>query len=693
MSGKSGADDGRIDRRGVVTRHNPRVTEMDTLASLTVGNGGFAMTVDATGLQTFPEYYSNGVPLGTMSEWGWHSFPNTEGFTAADALEEKDFGRGHTELYSAQFKQPGRAHEASEWLRRNPHRLHLGVVGFDFARQNDVESIEQTLDLWTGKITSRFLHCGKRYRVETLCHAGRDLIAAQVTAEEPVTIRLRFPYPTGAHSDDGCCWGKDALHSTSVVSADDHSVVLKRQIDSAVYYVKLAWDGKATVDVAGSGAQRLAADSHAFQHEIRLESKRKSLSLTCEWRAEPFQTGAGNLHFSDVERASADSWRRYWTMGGFADFSRCADKRAWELERRVILSLYLMRAQEAGNMPPQETGLTYNSWFGKFHLEMEWWHQAHYALWGRPELLDRGLNWYFSALPKAQSIARRQGFRGARWMKMTDPSAEEAPSNVGSYLVWQQPHVIYLAELLRRAGLPGAQSKYQKLVDETADFMQSFAFFDEKTGRYVLKGCIPAQETLKAGETVNPPFELNYWLWALQTAQDWHGDKRYQDVIDGLPPLAFNGDSLYLAAESAVDTYRDERLTSDHPALLGALGVLPESRLTDKRVMKKTLEWILDNWNWDKTWGWDYPMAAMTAVRLGEREHAVDALLMPMRTNTYLKNGHNYQDRRLRVYLPGNGGLLTAVALMCAGWEGCGERNPGFPRSWDVRWEGLLQMP
>ena len=44
----------KIDRREVVTRHNPHVTQLDSLSSLTVGNGRFAFTVDATGLQTFP---------------------------------------------------------------------------------------------------------------------------------------------------------------------------------------------------------------------------------------------------------------------------------------------------------------------------------------------------------------------------------------------------------------------------------------------------------------------------------------------------------------------------------------------------------------------------------------------------------------------------------------------------------------
>jgi len=44
----------------------------------------------------------------------------------------------------------------------------------------------------------------------------------------------------------------------------------------------------------------------------------------------------------------------------------------------------------------------------------------------------------------------------------------------------------------------------------------------------------------------------------------------------------------------------------------------------------------------------------------------------------------------------GNGGLLTAVAMMAAGWDGCPQRHaPGFPDNgkWNIRWEGLRQMP
>jgi hypothetical protein len=78
----------------------------------------------------------------------------------------------------------------------------------------------------------------------------------------------------------------------------------------------------------------------------------------------------------------------------------------------------------------------------------------------------------------------------------------------------------------------------------------------------------------------------------------------------------------------------------------------------------------MKQWNWETTWGWDYPMLAMSAARLNKPEQAIDALLLDVQKNTYLVNGHNYQDERLRIYLPANGGILTAVAMMAAGWDG-----------------------
>ena len=688
---------GPIDREAVLTRNNPQITEFDSLASLSVGNGEFAITVDATGLQTFPDLYKKGVPLGTQSQWGWHSFPNVNNYQPAEVLKEFDFGRGHKEIYSCQFREPGRQKDACEYLRVNPHRLHLGIIGLELKEgtsTNDFSEIQQTLDLWKGQIHSSYNLDGKAMKVQTTCHPTLDMMAACVEAAAPTAdgkyqgICLRFPYPTGAHADDACLWGADDKHQTEVVRQDANSALLKRTLDNTVYYVDLRWEGKASLN------------EKARNYWVLVPSEAQ-LAFTCRFVGEEPTADALPL-FAETMDASAAHWTGFWKNGAIVDFSQCTDPRAKELERRVVLSQYLLAIQSAGSTPPQETGLTYNSWFGKFHLEMIWWHQAWQPLWGHGDLLARTMKWYEKAEPMAREIAKRSGFDGVRWMKMTDPSAAEAPSNVGSFLIWQQPHYIYMAELIYRANPSDEVLKeYYQLVQETAKFMYSFAVYDELDGRFILKGAIPAQETLKAATTINSPFELSYWHFAMQTAQAWRermGEGRnlkWDEMIDKLSPLAYNSDQLYLASEDATDTYVDIRFTSDHMAVLGSVGILPMNKLIRADYMKNTLNWVWDNWNWGKTWGWDYPMTAMNATRLGEPEKAVGALLMDKRTNTYLKNGHNYQDGRLRCYLPGNGGLLTAVALMCAGWDGCEIENPGFPKdgTWNVRWEGLKPMP
>ncbi len=118
----------KIDRKALVNRHNVELTKIDTLGSLSVGNGTFAYTVDITGMQSFPDYYQAGVPLGTESEWGWNSYPNTEKYTFDETLKEYDqYGRKIT--YSVQSTSNERHKAAINYFRANPHRVQLGNVG------------------------------------------------------------------------------------------------------------------------------------------------------------------------------------------------------------------------------------------------------------------------------------------------------------------------------------------------------------------------------------------------------------------------------------------------------------------------------------------------------------------------------------------------------------------------------------
>ncbi len=687
----------KIDRKAVVERHIVKINKIDTLASLSIGNGKFAFTVDATGLQTFPDYYANGVPLGTQSEWGWHSFPNTGNYKIEETFKDLE-SHGRKVLYAAQWNEPKRKKEASDFIRQNPHRLQLGNVGLELykkdnslASPSDIQNINQTLNPYTGEIKSHFTFEGTSVDVLTYCDAKNDIITAKIQSSllktGQIKIRLRLAYPTDKFIDAGNNWVNADKHLSKIIASSNTRASINHTLDKDQYFVHLAWTNAGKI-----------SESQAHYFLLEPSKNSENLGFTCEFseKKTPISSSFGN-----VMNSSVLGWKQFWQSGGAIDLAGSTDPRANELERQIILSEYLTKLQCAGSVPPQETGLTYNSWFGKPHLEMHWWHGVHFALWGRVDLLEKSLAWYNKALPTARIIAKRQGFEGARWPKMTDNNGGETSSSVGSYLIWQQPHIITFVELVYRQK-PNKQTleKYKQLVFETADFMTSFADFDKQKGKYILgKGIISAQERFKPEDTFNPTYELNYWYQTLTIAQIWRKrlgmkpNEKWQHVIDNFSPLP-QKNGVYLATENAQDSYTNPKYLTDHPAVLCTLGMLPETPMLDKATMKRTFEKVWELWDWQDTWGWDFPMVSMTATRLDMPQKAIDGLMMPIRTNTYLANGHNFQDGRLRLYLPGNGGLLTAVALMCAGYDGCQTQTPGFPKdgTWKVKWEGMQKF-
>jgi hypothetical protein len=110
-------------------------------------------------------------------------------------------------------------------------------------------------------------------------------------------------------------------------------------------------------------------------------------------------------------------WSSFWEEGGAVQLNKSTHPKALELERRIVQSQYIQASNTAGCMPPQETGLVCNSWYGKPHGEMYLWHCAHFPLWNRPELLERSLE-DMKFLPAARENWARFGYEGARWPKM-----------------------------------------------------------------------------------------------------------------------------------------------------------------------------------------------------------------------------------------------------------------------------------
>lgn len=290
-----------------------------------------------------------------------------------------------------------------------------------------------------------------------------------------------------------------------------------------------------------------------------------------------------------------------------------------------------------------------------------------------------------------------------------------------------------MAEEMYRAN-PSKETlaKYARQVEETAEFMADFVTplsvgrGKARTQQYHLIGATAMQESMSKDFSFDHPFELAYWSYGLRVANDWRerqGLPRHADwdaISKSMAPLPQNAEGIYTAGRPkgktdnlksfdpfdavganakpvmATETFA-EKCRNDHPAVLGPFGLLPSRQVCcDAIATTKTLDWVMQNWNWATTWGWDYGMVAMAAARLGQPETALKALLIDTQKNTYLPSGHNFQTAdRLRIYLPGNGALLSAIAMMCAGWDGCtNPNNPGFPQdgTWNVRWEGLNRM-
>ena len=171
-SALAGAAAEPINRRALVTRHNVVHRSAAPEHFLQVGNGEFAYAFDVTGMQTLDRAFEHPIPLHTMSNWGWRSFPNEASLTYDQTLSDYRVG-DRVVTYADKQSTP-----AGEYFRANPHRVNLARIGLWWEGQAeggataadlaDFTEIEQTLDLWAGAATSAF-----KFRGEPVTHDDR----------------------------------------------------------------------------------------------------------------------------------------------------------------------------------------------------------------------------------------------------------------------------------------------------------------------------------------------------------------------------------------------------------------------------------------------------------------------------------------------------------------------------------------
>ncbi|KAL0578688.1 hypothetical protein V5O48_003308 [Marasmius crinis-equi] len=630
-----------IDRHSIVSRYNPTRNASSLTTPMQVGNGNFAFGADITGMQTFQ-------PFAIMSSWGWKNDSLPPGITVQDVENYRGVSwLNHGRLVQYDF---GGGNPIEQWLISNPNRINLGRVGL-ILRDTDGEPVNvtegdltdesQELDLWTGILTSNFTFDGSLVTVKTASAQLDDTVAFTITSSllesGRLSVSLDFPWNDGTAKFSAPFvgqWNVTANHTTTLTTSDGRADIA-HEIDNATFFTSVAGD-----------SFTISRDSPSLhRYTIRSSGNSDTFSITAAFGVDPIE---GVQSASQVVESSVDEWERFWTQSGFVDvFTNSTDPRADELQRRIILSRYLMRVNEAGDTPPQEV---------------------------------------------------QQGWAsGARWPKMTDPSGRSSPGQINNLLLWQQPHPLIFAQYEYRA-FPTEETlrKWEDVVRETANWMATFAWFNESTNLYDIgPPMYPVSEDTSPNITRNTAFELAYWRLGLGYALDWmdnlgvEAPANWTVVKDNLAKLPIDNEtySVYEGIES--DFWTDPEFTNDHPALVGLYGWLPQTDDLDLDIAKSTAEKVWTHWNISNCWGWDFPMLAMSAARNGETEKAIDWLLDPL----FVFDDVGMPVGGVRVptpYFPGSGSLLYAIAMMAGGWDGSSEDTPGFPREgWNVKVEGI----
>ncbi|RKD90887.1 hypothetical protein [Mangrovibacterium diazotrophicum] len=691
-----------IDRHALVTRHNIR-WPWEERGQIPMGNGEFCIGVDGTGLQTFGG--------NTMSHWGWHSFPLPQGISPDQIPPTGSFiNVKNGDHYIGPDTIPTGKQAIANWMYDNPHIVNLGRLRFvrydgaELTVEDITSNAKRSIDLWTGTHTTSFVvsgewinkgvwvnpaemgGSGQQVTVTTYVHPHTDQVSVRVEsdliANGIIKVALDFPYPTLNNEIE---WVGDfkrtennltTLTQTSKVRAD-----FTRQVDDFTYHVAMSYsEGAKVTSSIFDGDKVWYLDGNGLS----------TLEFSTTYSPNPI--GDIIADFESTREANKVYWENFWMNGGAIDLSESTDPRWFELERRIVLSQYLTAVQAAGSWPSSESGLmNIDPWRGQFHFEIIFFHQAHFALWDRWQLTDEAVRAYQHFVPTARARAKQFGFKGLEWPKSATPSGRSAPWEGNQALLWKQPQPLHFAELEYRLNPTGETlEKWAEVVFGTVDYMVDFLTLDKETETYHIELNMGRGEW---GESRDNPQVLAFWHWGIEQGQTWRErmglgrEPNWDKVLNHLVKFPIK-DGIYVDSQG-----RPLRLT-------GILGLMPPSEAitleTATRTYAKMKEMISQSSEGafgSRNMGWGVAMGAVGQAKMGDAEGAVESLLGGLGTAFDIA-GIN---RGLGgAYLPTNGALLYAAAVMAAGWDGAPDRNaPGFPDdgSWIVRWEGLKRAP
>ena len=341
-----------IDRHALVSQFNPTRNASNPITPMQVGNGNFAFGADVTGLQTF-------LPFSIMSSWGWKN----DSFPAGKTLEDIQNYHGaswdsHGRLVEYMFDgEP----DIQQWLTGNPNRANLGRVGLLFrdasrhtlnVTEGDLEDIHQELDIWSGTLTSSFTFGGDKVTIVTRSAQSSSTVGIQVDSvlvrDGRLGIFLDFPWNQGLYFQAPFVgiWNATDNHTTSLKTGRGLGANIQAEITHTLVNTTF-------LTSIGGDTFSISRDSpSAHRYSILPNKKSNTFSFSVGFSLDsPKSIPAAR----DITNESERVWADFWEKSGFVDVATgSTDPRARELQRRIILSRYLLRVNEAGDTPPQE---------------------------------------------------------------------------------------------------------------------------------------------------------------------------------------------------------------------------------------------------------------------------------------------------------------------------------------------------
>lgn len=588
-------------KKNDIIKYNLKFNHIDSKNPVTIGNGDFAITLDQTGTQSLYEIYKD-IPLSTMSNKNWF-YKDKKDIKPSyvDGKAYMLFNLDNDPNYQINRQYPFKYSFMQILLYDNDKLIDI----------NNIKDVKQELDLYKGIVTSSFNYKEKINKTTSFIYQDHDEFNFKLQSDN-LNLALKFNYPS--YTKNG--YRLDIL--PNVLVKEDRITLLYDDKNSLSFKLKSSSNYQIVENT-------LIFDDNNVSFSLALDEIKEGKLLDEFWKCD-------NGIIIDNE----------------------------ELVKKMVLSKYLLHVNSTGIYPPQESGLTYNCWNSKFHLEMHLIHSLWNIYNNHVGDLVKSFDYYLSIMPSSLKRASLNGYKGLRFPKMTGPDGEDSPSNIGPLLIWQAPHILFmLQEIYYLYNKENIIKKYEPLISGTIDFMISFLTL--KDSKYqMLDPLLEACESIPLDRCQNPSFELEYWRYTLERQPKidtvLYGHQRY-DYLDITSKIITpkEDDGIYLKTYGVIDKYD---LYKDHPTE-GFLMSFFKSKIVDKEKMVKTIDYILKNMDLSSYWGWDFPFLGLSLLNCGEIEKSIEVTQLNTINNQYLYNGYNTSPRDdLKAYLPGNGAFL-----------------------------------